>query len=72
MFKKDREKKITYNSGGTETQIDFILLKKARGIWIKDCKVIPGQACLTQHCLLRADLNVTNLKRKKIKEAKRR
>ena len=32
MFKKDREKKITYKSGGLKIQIDFILLRKARGI----------------------------------------
>ncbi|KAK3876473.1 hypothetical protein Pcinc_018758 [Petrolisthes cinctipes] len=66
MFKKDREKKITYKSGGAETQIDFILLKREREIHIRDCKVIPGEACLTQHRLLRADLNVTNLKRAKM------
>ena len=65
MFKKDREKKIPYKSGGTKTKIDFILLRKVRGIWVRDCKVIPGEACLTQHRLLRADIHVTNLKRKK-------
>ena len=32
MFKKDREMKITYKSGRAETQIDFILLRRARGI----------------------------------------
>ena len=65
MFKKDREKKITYKSGGLKIQIDFILLRKARGIWVRDFKVIPGDACLTQHPLLWADLNVMILKRKK-------
>ena len=63
MFKRDREKKITYKSGGAETQIDFILQRKASGVWLRDCKVIPGEACLTQHRLLRADLNLTNLKK---------
>jgi hypothetical protein len=65
MFKKDREKKITYKSGGAETQIDFLLMRKERRITFKDCKVIPGEACLTQHRLLSTSLIVRNLKRKK-------
>ena len=36
MFKKDRKKKITYKSGGAETQIDFILLRNAKGMWVTD------------------------------------
>ena len=36
MFKKDRKKKITYKSGGAETQIDFILLRNAKGMWVRD------------------------------------
>ena len=65
MFKKDREKKITYKSGGAETQTDFILFRKARGICVRDRKFIPGGVQLTQHHLLRANLNVMNLKTKK-------
>ena len=65
MFKKDRERKITYKSGGAETQIDFILLRKDRELFVRDCMVIPGEACLTQHRLLKADIKVKNLKRRK-------
>ena len=43
-------------SGGTETQIDFILLRKDKEIHARDCKVIPGEAC--------TDLKVSNLKRR--------
>ena len=68
MFKKDREKKIPYKSGGTKTKIDFILLRKVRGIWVRDCKVNPGEACLTQHCQLRADLNLKRKKKQRGKE----
>ena len=39
--------------------------EEGKGIWVRDCKVILGEACLTQHHLLRADLNVMDLKRKK-------
>ena len=34
-FKKDREKYITYKSGGAETQIDLILMKKVRGSCVR-------------------------------------
>ena len=51
-FKKDREKYITYKSGGAETQINLILMKKVRGVCVTDFKAIPGEACLTQHRLV--------------------
>ena len=60
MFKKDREKKITYKSGGAETQVDYIMLKRHREMKVKDCKVIPGEACIPQHRMLVADVVVTS------------
>ncbi len=68
MLKKDREKKITYKSGGVETQIDYLPLRKDREIRARDCKVIPGEACLTQHRLLAGDLIIMYLRRKKTRE----
>lgn len=71
-FRKDREKKITYKSGGAETQIDYILLKWNEEMKVKDCKVIPGEACLTQHRLLCLDAIVKEVKRQtKRKETKK-
>ena len=49
FFKKDREKKITYKSGGAETEIDLIAMRSSSAIKVKDCKAYPGEACLTQH-----------------------
>lgn len=57
-FKKDREKLITFKSGGNETQTDLILMRKMEGIKVLNCKSIPGEACLTQHRMVRADLEV--------------
>ncbi len=71
MFKKGREKKINYKSGGAETQIDYLLLRKDREIRVKDCKVIPGEACLPQHRLLTGDLITMYLRRKESKEDKK-
>ena len=66
-FKKDVEKLITYKSGGAETQIDFILMKSMTGIGIEDCTVIPGEACLTQHRMVRAKITVSGMRRQKRK-----
>lgn len=72
MFKKDREKRITYKSGGgVATQVDFVLERRTNLI-VRDCKVIPGEACIPQYRLLCTDLVVKNMGRiKKKKEATR-
>ena len=56
MFKKEREKLITYKSGEAETQLDLILMQGRTGSRVIDCCVIPGEACLTQHRLVRAKI----------------
>ena len=71
MFQKSREKLITYKSGGAETQIDFILMRKMDNICQKNCTVIPGEACLTQHRLLRLELTVKGRRKMKRERVKR-
>ena len=47
-FQKREEHKVTYNSGGRSTQIDYILCR--RGIWeIRDCNVVAGKSVDKQH-----------------------
>ncbi len=48
-----------------EAQIDYLLLRKNREIYVRHCKVIPGEACLKQHRLLTGDLIIMYLRRKK-------
>ncbi len=48
-FKKKREHLITYKSGDSESQIDYIMLRRSGVVKVKNCKVIPGEECLTQH-----------------------
>ena len=49
LFEKEREKRITYKSGQAETQIDLILMRDRRDARVTDCCTMPGEACLTQH-----------------------
>jgi len=52
MFSKEDAKKITFDSGGNNSQIDYILMRKADSKLVRDVKVIAGEPCLTQHRLL--------------------
>ena len=65
FFKKDCQKLITYKSGGSETQIDLILMRKIEGFRVTDCTAIPGESCISQHRLVRICMTVENLKKKK-------
>ena len=62
-FLKDREKRITYKSGGAESQIDYILVRCGDMVQVRDSKVIPGEACIQQHRLLCMDAAVRGANR---------
>jgi len=62
MSRKREEHLITYKSGDARTQIDFIM-SKGRSVKVFDCKVIPGEECITQHRLVCADMVVKGLKK---------
>ncbi len=48
-----------------------LLMRKKTGVSVRNCTVIPGEACLAQHRMVRADLIVTNMKRQKRKGIRR-
>jgi len=52
MFNKKDAKKITFDSRGNKSQIEYILMRTADRKLVRDVKVIPGEPCLTQHRLL--------------------
>ena len=52
MFNKSETKKITDESGGCKTVVDYILVRERDRAKLKDVKVIPGEACIPQHKLL--------------------
>ena len=58
MFSKDEAKKIMYESSGSKTVFDYILVSECDHAKLKDVKVIPGEACITQNRLL---VSVTQL-----------
>ena len=65
-FKKDKNKTVTYVSGGAETQIDFVLMRPCYGIAPIDYRAIPGECCVTQHRPVRADFRVSLMKKRKV------
>ena len=43
---------ITYKSEVKESQIDCVFCRRHEELRMKNCKVLPGEACLTQNRLL--------------------
>ncbi|XP_064117891.1 uncharacterized protein LOC135223356 [Macrobrachium nipponense] len=48
-FQKLDEYLVTYESGGVQGQIDYILVRGANKSTVTNCKVILGEACVKQH-----------------------
>ena len=48
FFQKKDEHMITYRSGTRQSTIDYILVRRQSLRFVKDCKVIPGEAVATQ------------------------
>ena len=71
MFRKREEHLITYKSGDIRTQIDFVM-SRGENVTVFDCKVIPGEECLTQHRLVCADMMVKDLQKPKRRKGERR
>ena len=42
-FKKKDKRKVTYSSGGNDTEIDFVLVGKEKRKYLRDVKVIPTE-----------------------------
>ena len=57
-FKKRGSHLITYRSGNTATQIDFVLFRKSLRKLVMDVKDIPGEEVALQHQLLVCDMKI--------------
>ena len=57
-YQKRNNHLVTYSSGGRESQIDNIMLRKEHANECRNCKVLPSEAITTQHRILFADLVV--------------
>ena len=62
-FRKGKKRKVTYSTGGNESEIDFILVGKRNRKYLRDVKFIPGEL---QHRLV-----VENLVKKKVKAVRK-
>ena len=56
---------MTYSSGDSETQIDFVLMRQSTGVVVTDCKAIPGECCVAQHRPVRVDVKIDHMERRK-------
>ena len=50
-YRKRQKHLTTCKSGENESQIAYVLCRRHEELKMKNCKVIPGEACLTQHRL---------------------
>ncbi|GJT04492.1 ribonuclease H-like domain-containing protein [Tanacetum coccineum] len=58
FFNKRDAHLITYHSGDHDTQIDCMLVRRGDLRVCKDCKVFPGEVCLSQHRFLALDIHI--------------
>ena len=56
-YKKRDERKVTYSSGGNDTEIDFVLVGKEKRKYLRDVKVIPGNCSTGWWWLMWRDAN---------------
>src|SRR5260221_7834353 len=52
MFKKEESKLVTYESGGTRSTIDHLLMRRQDRGMMRNVKVISGEECVSQHVWL--------------------
>ncbi|XP_066945282.1 uncharacterized protein [Macrobrachium rosenbergii] len=70
-FQKLDKYLITYESGGVQSQTDYILVREANNSNVANCKVFLGEACVKQHRLVVMDLKMRGRKPKKGKRRSR-
>ena len=51
-FDKQEVKKVTYESGGCRTVVDYVLIKQRDRLMVTDVAVIANEPCITQHKLM--------------------
>ena len=72
FFQKKDEHMITYRSGTRQSTIDYFLVRRQSLRFVKDCKVIPGEAVATQHrpLILEMELEKPKKTKKRSREKK--
>jgi len=66
-FRKKDNKKVTYESGGCKSAIDYVLMRQCDRKRVKDVRVIQNEPCIPQHKLVICEVNIMEcVKRKKV------
>ena len=63
-FTKTRNQLITFKTGNSGSQIDYILTKRRHLKYIINCKTIPGEVVVSQHRLAVMDLRTRTRKKR--------
>ncbi|XP_065675781.1 uncharacterized protein LOC136091988 [Hydra vulgaris] len=66
-FKKKEEHRVTYNSGGRGTQVDYILCRRRNLKEFSDCKVVPGESVAKQHRMVICRMVLEVKKKKRVR-----
>jgi len=71
-FTKKDAQKVTYESGGFKTMVDYTLIRKEERHTVRNVTVIPNEACIPQHKLMVSMLLLDEKvrKRKEVFESK--
>ena len=65
MFEKRTNHLVTYQSGGSTSQVDYILVRQQIFRLVTNTKVLPGEECTPQHKLLICDASPRNVSSRK-------
>ena len=63
-FTKTRNQLITFKSGNSESQIDYIWTNRRHLKYIINCKTVPGESVVSQHRLVVMDLRSRTKKKR--------
>ena len=65
FFEKKVNQFVTYNSGGRESRIDFLMRRRCHLNEVINCKVINGEAVAAQHRVVVMDWEIQRGKKRK-------
>ncbi|GJX91663.1 craniofacial development protein 2-like protein [Tanacetum coccineum] len=72
FFKKSDTHLITYQSGGRNTQIDYLLVHRGDLRACKDCRAFPSEACSSQHRLVTLDVLFERQRQRRVETGRTR
>ena len=65
FYRKSRNHLVTYASGNSRSQIDYVMVRRADRRMVSNVKAIAGVECVQQHRLVIADLAIGKVKKNK-------